>query len=242
MLTLASLRRRSAQTGGGWLPWRWTAPSGPGTSPPAGEWNGPTAPIPLRSFSDITSCSLTSLPVLLSLVDCFLVAMAPVGVSLSPTGDFLATAHVDSLGIYLWSEPISFLCFTSDQSQFRLRSQRPIRSLIICLLLLRTNKSLCGPVGLRPLPADYQPAAETLPGATAEESEQEVTSEEADDAYQSAEQLGAELVTLSLLPESRWKSLLQLDAIKVSQLIANRKQFLPAAIIVLLLTANDDSY
>ncbi len=43
-----------------------------------------------------------------SLVDCFLVAMAPVGVSLSPTGDFLATAHVDSLGVYLWSEPINF--------------------------------------------------------------------------------------------------------------------------------------
>uniref|UniRef100_A0A3Q2P0E8 WD repeat domain 36 n=1 Tax=Fundulus heteroclitus TaxID=8078 RepID=A0A3Q2P0E8_FUNHE len=35
------------------------------------------------------------------LVDCFLVAMAPVGVSMSPTGDFLATAHVDSLGVYL---------------------------------------------------------------------------------------------------------------------------------------------
>uniref|UniRef100_A0A3Q0S2I3 WD repeat domain 36 n=1 Tax=Amphilophus citrinellus TaxID=61819 RepID=A0A3Q0S2I3_AMPCI len=117
-----------------------------------------------------------------SLVDCFLVAMAPVGVSMSPTGDFLATAHVDSLGIYLW-----------------------------------TNKSLCGPVGLRPLPADYQPAVETLPGVTAEETEQEVTSEEEeddDDAYQSAEQLGAELVTLSLLPESRWKSLLHLDEIK----------------------------
>lgn len=51
---------------------------------------------------------------------------------------------------------------------------------------------------------------------TAEESEQEVTPEEVDDAYQSAEQLGAELVTLSLLPESRWKSLLHLDVIKVS--------------------------
>ncbi|XP_070781157.1 WD repeat-containing protein 36 [Enoplosus armatus] len=113
------------------------------------------------------------------LVDCFLVAMAPVGVSLSPTGDFLATAHVDSLGVYLW-----------------------------------TNKSLCGPIGLRPLPADYQPAEETLPGVTADESEQEVTSEEVDDAYESAEQLGAELVTLSLLPESRWKSLLHLDNIK----------------------------
>uniref|UniRef100_A0A8P4K090 WD repeat-containing protein 36 n=1 Tax=Dicentrarchus labrax TaxID=13489 RepID=A0A8P4K090_DICLA len=113
------------------------------------------------------------------LVDCFLVAMAPVGVSLSPTGDFLATAHVDSLGVYLW-----------------------------------TNKSLCGPVGLRPLPADYQPAVETLPGVTVDESEQEVTSEEVDDTYESADQLGAELVTLSLLPESRWKSLLHLDTIK----------------------------
>ncbi|XP_059213921.1 WD repeat-containing protein 36 [Centropristis striata] len=113
------------------------------------------------------------------LVDCFLVAMAPVGVSLSPTGDFLATAHVDSLGVYLW-----------------------------------TNKSLCGPVGLRPLPADHQPAEETLPGVTADELGQGETSEEADDVYESAEQLGAELVTLSLLPESRWKSLLHLDAIK----------------------------
>ncbi|KAE8285577.1 WD repeat-containing protein 36 T-cell activation WD repeat-containing protein [Larimichthys crocea] len=113
------------------------------------------------------------------LVDCFLVSMAAVGVSLSPTGDFLATAHVDSLGVYLW-----------------------------------TNKSLCGPVGLHPLPADYQPTVETLPGATAEESEQEVTSEEVDDVYKSADQLGAELVTLSQLPESRWKSLLHLEAIK----------------------------
>ncbi|XP_019740918.1 WD repeat-containing protein 36 [Hippocampus comes] len=116
-----------------------------------------------------------------SLVDCFLISMTPVGVSMSPTGDFLATSHVDSLGICLW-----------------------------------TNKSLCGPVGLRPLPADYQPEAETLPGGGALEAEQEVTEEEEgpDEAYSSAEQLGAELVTLSQLPESRWKHLLCLDTIK----------------------------
>lgn len=87
---------------------------------------------------------------------------------------------------------------------------------MVRLSFLRTNKSLCGPVGLRPLAADCQPAEEVLPGVAAEEAEQEVTSEEADDEYQSAEQLGAELVTLSLLPESRWKSLLHLDNIKVS--------------------------
>lgn len=80
---------------------------------------------------------------------------------------------------------------------------------------LRTNKSLCGPVGLRPLPADYQPTVETLPGVTVDESEEE-NATEVNDVYKSADQLGAELVTLSLLPESRWKSLLHLDVIKVS--------------------------
>jgi len=50
--------------------------------------------------------SITFSSSLLSLVDCFLVATAPVCVSMSPTGDFLATAHVDSLGIYLWSEQL----------------------------------------------------------------------------------------------------------------------------------------
>lgn len=141
---------------------------------------------------------------LCSLLDCFLVAVAPVSVSMSPTGDFLATAHVDHLGVYLWSEPITALLPSVECLQ-------PITA----VSSFRTNKSLCGPVGLRPLPADYQPAEETIPGVTAEEEEQEVTSEEADDEYQSAEQLGAELVTLSLLPESRWKSLLHLDDIKV---------------------------
>lgn len=37
-----------------------------------------------------------------SLVDCFLVDTAAVSLSLSPTGNVLASAHVDSLGIYLW--------------------------------------------------------------------------------------------------------------------------------------------
>lgn len=55
-----------------------------------------------------------------------------------------------------------------------------------------------------------------MPGVATEESEQ-VMSEEGGDAYESADQLGAELVTLSLLPESRWKSLLHLDVIKVSR-------------------------
>ncbi|CAL1567317.1 unnamed protein product [Knipowitschia caucasica] len=111
-----------------------------------------------------------------SLVDCFLVEAAPVGVSLSPTGDFLATTHVDSLGVFLW-----------------------------------TNRSLCAPVGLRPLPSDFQPTNQTLPCA---EQEEEVMSAEDEETYVSRDQLGAELVTLSLMPESRWRTLLHLDQIK----------------------------
>uniref|UniRef100_A0A3B5KSB5 WD repeat domain 36 n=1 Tax=Xiphophorus couchianus TaxID=32473 RepID=A0A3B5KSB5_9TELE len=87
------------------------------TFSPDGRWLVTTA----------MDCTIRTWDLPSGLVDCFLVAMAPVGVSMSPTGDFLATAHVDSLGVYL---------------------------------------------------------------------------------------LGAELVTLSLMPESRWKSLLHLDAIK----------------------------
>lgn len=58
-----------------------------------------------------------------SLVDCFLVAMAPVAVSMSPTGDFLATAHVDSLGIYLWSEPITLQPVDTPTNQIVLNLQ-----------------------------------------------------------------------------------------------------------------------
>ena len=37
------------------------------------------------------------------LVDCFLVDEAVTSLAFSPTNDFLATSHVDDLGIYLWS-------------------------------------------------------------------------------------------------------------------------------------------
>lgn len=37
------------------------------------------------------------------LVDCFLVDAACTSLSMSPTGDYLCTAHVDDFGIYLWS-------------------------------------------------------------------------------------------------------------------------------------------
>ena len=38
-----------------------------------------------------------------SLVDVFLIDSAVTSLSMSPTADFLATSHVDDVGLYLWS-------------------------------------------------------------------------------------------------------------------------------------------
>lgn len=116
------------------------------------------------------------------LIDCFLLDSAAISITMSPTGDFLATAHVDNLGIYLWS-----------------------------------NKTLYNIIALRPLPADYQPAVTVLPGACQQDLKTSDIETEVQDQmieYESSEQLGEQLVTLSLLPESRWKNLLNLDVIK----------------------------
>ncbi|KAG8456316.1 hypothetical protein GDO86_002197 [Hymenochirus boettgeri] len=118
------------------------------------------------------------------LIDCFLLDSAVVSLTMSPTGDFLATAHVDDLGIYLWS-----------------------------------NKSLFSLISLRPLPANFEPTMVMLPGACndIEEVDTVVEVESTNEdimEYESPEQLGEQMVTLSLLPESRWKNLLNLEIIK----------------------------
>ncbi|XP_007445129.2 WD repeat-containing protein 36-like, partial [Python bivittatus] len=116
------------------------------------------------------------------LVDCFLLDSAAVSITMSPTGDFLASCHVDDLGIYLWS-----------------------------------NRSLFSLVSLRPLPSDYEPSVVTLPGTCSTQAEDVTEEDETNDEmiqYDSPQQLGETIVTLSLLPESRWKNLLSLDIIK----------------------------
>ncbi|KAM3939235.1 WD repeat-containing protein 36 [Leptodactylus fuscus] len=116
------------------------------------------------------------------LIDCFLLESPVVSLTMSPTGDYLATAHVDDLSLYLWS-----------------------------------NKSMFSLVSLRPLPSNYEPAVVMLPGATEDIEEDIVEVEDASEdmmEYESPEQLGEQLITLSLLPESRWKNLLNLDVIK----------------------------
>ncbi|TKC48029.1 hypothetical protein EI555_014056, partial [Monodon monoceros] len=81
-----------------------------------------------------------------------------------------------------------------------------------------SNISLYSVVSLRPLPTDYVPSVVMLPGTCQTQDVEllEETTEPSDEMieYDSPEQLNEQLVTLSLLPESRWKNLLNLDIIK----------------------------
>ena len=126
------------------------------------------------------------------LIDCLKFDSAPTSICFSPSSEFLATTHVNDLGVYLWS-----------------------------------NKTLYSHVPLRQLPDDFEPMEQIrLPNTNshlnASNDENKIMDDDNEDDdynsyknYISPEQLAFELVTLSLLPESRWKSLVNLDIIKV---------------------------
>ncbi|XP_045623535.2 WD repeat-containing protein 36 [Procambarus clarkii] len=126
-------------------------------------------------------------------VDCFLVPIPTTSLTMSPVGDFLATTHADQLGVYLWS-----------------------------------NQACYHHLSLRPLPKSFQATHIALPSTAADvrqlvPKEGEETSElevedgdvhDDEDEYKSPQQISEELVTLALLPTSRWLNLLNLDVIK----------------------------
>lgn len=119
------------------------------------------------------------------LIDCFLVESPVTSCSFSPSGEFLVTTHQDNVGIYLWS-----------------------------------NKVTYSGVYPSPLPNDYEPSTLLLPTTqmevteASEEESEDVDEDMKDDDYVSPQQLGNDLITLSTLPESRWRSLMNLELIK----------------------------
>ncbi|KAI8786613.1 WD repeat-containing protein 36 isoform X1 [Biomphalaria glabrata] len=120
------------------------------------------------------------------LIDVFLLHSAATSISMSPCGTFLATSHVGDVGVYLWS-----------------------------------NKTLYSHVSLTPIPVDYTPKLAQLPSTVISDPESSemlngsTEEEDFEDDYKSPEQIASELVTLSLLPTSRWLNLLNLDIIKM---------------------------
>ena len=126
------------------------------------------------------------------LIDCMRFEQPAISVSMSPTFEYLATTHVNDVAVYLWS-----------------------------------NKTLYAHIPLKQLPEDFEPSSTvSMPSAASskaqvesngDETEKESSMEDYDDYrnYHSPEQVDLDLVTLSLLPESRWKNLINLDIIKV---------------------------
>lgn len=84
-------------------------------------------------------------------------------------------------------------------------------------IYLWNNQSLYTQVSLRSIEEDFVPKTAPLPGAAPKGSysEEEESIQDEEELFTSPEQLADSLVTLSLLPDSRWKNLLSLDAIKV---------------------------
>ena len=129
-----------------------------------------------------------------ALVDVLRTDTAPTSVTLGPAGRLLATTHVDDAGVYLWA-----------------------------------NRTLFDYVSLPPLPADHVPSVAPAPGSAPDDGvvltaadEPEETGEgtemkeEEEGEFSCPQQLADQLVTLSLLPDSRWAHLLNVDAILVS--------------------------
>lgn len=131
------------------------------------------------------------------MIDQFRVEKPCVSLSMSPTGDFLATAHVNNLGIYLWANKMLF-------NQISLRSINPT--------------SPAPYVGLPSNVADelsLEEAVEELSMDVEEDGEEsEELGEEINLKYETPEQLDKELITMSGLAVSRWQNLLDLEIIK----------------------------
>ncbi|KAG5644038.1 hypothetical protein DXG03_009190 [Asterophora parasitica] len=105
-------------------------------------------------------------------------------ISFSPTNDFLATAHVDSVGVFLWANraqyaEVSFQSVTDDDlSDVNLPSMQGVAEddALDALSALTVNNA----------PADV---------------------------FSTPPQLDGELITLTLLPRARWQTLLNLEVI-----------------------------
>lgn len=122
------------------------------------------------------------------LIDVFRVPSTCTALSMSSTGDFLATAHADGMHVNLWSN----------------------RSLFMPISTKNVDETTVADISA-PLMSDENGTA-PVETAFSHEVEQD---EEDDGPAVVNEQLGKDMVTLSTVPRSRWQTLLHLDLVKV---------------------------
>ncbi|KAJ1795658.1 rRNA-processing protein utp21 [Coemansia sp. RSA 2399] len=118
------------------------------------------------------------------MVDCFGVESVAVSLALSPTGDFLATTHMDSVGVFLWASRAQFADVT-------LRRISPEDADAAALVAMPTSAASL----------DDDPNVD-------------ISEDSNDATYLSAEKLTDNMVTLSSQPRSKWQTLLNLALIK----------------------------
>lgn len=143
------------------------------------------------------------------LIDAFRTPSVATSLAFSPTSDFLATAHVDSVGVFLWANRAQFsevTLQTVSEKDITEVSMPPMqgevegdgRSWSICSIALQlTYLSL---------------VLEALTGLTMEDKPVNV--------FSTPPQLDGDLVTLTLLPRSRWQTLLNLEVIQVRMIVS----------------------
>ncbi|KAK7054659.1 rRNA-processing protein utp21 [Paramarasmius palmivorus] len=117
------------------------------------------------------------------LIDAFKTSSVASSVSFSPTSDFLATSHVDSVGVYLWA----------NRAQYTEVSLQGI-----------TEEDVTN-VQLPSMQGEDQDLDELVPL---------VVSETPADVFSTPPKLDGDLITLTLLPRSRWQTLLNLEVIQ----------------------------
>ncbi|KAJ3736079.1 Utp21 specific WD40 associated putative domain-containing protein [Lentinula guzmanii] len=119
------------------------------------------------------------------LIDAFKTSSVATSVSFSPTNDFLATSHVDSVGVYLWA----------NRAQY---TEVAIQTVIEEDIAVVDLPSMHGVAedealdSLSPLEAQDPPI----------------------DVFSTPPKLDGDLITLTLLPRSKWQTLLNLEVIQ----------------------------
>ena len=147
------------------------------------------------------------------LIDCFLVDAPTTSLSLSPSGDFLASSHVDDLGIYLWS----------NKTLYAHVSLRPLPANFKPSVAELPTTGSDGieeaeneGIAFSARASILLTVCEILGAFEVEDvSVSQTDMETAKDKASATSPLAAGLVTLSSLPKSRWHNLQNLDIIKV---------------------------
>lgn len=167
---------------------------------------GHTAPITDACFSPdsrwlITSsmdCTIKTWDIPSSyLIDQFKMSRPCISIAMSPSGDFLATAHVDFLGVYLWA----------NKSLYEHVSMRSI------------DPETCEAREMElPNMMAYEHKFDISDAMNAIKLEKEKCDDDEGELiktdYKSPVQINDELITMSSQSEAKWKNLLSLDVIK----------------------------